>query len=117
MEHPVCDDCRKELDKVCLENSVWYGYIHVNGTKHLKRIASTDDWEEAWQSDFVHHISRPFVAQGRKNAEELFKEIIAQHDKFQYMFDWLKVRLQRKVLMGKSGKDYTCNHNKEIGHA
>lgn len=112
MEHPVCDQCRKILDEACRDNSVWYGYLHVNGTSHLKRIASTDDWEEAFNSDFVEKISRPFVATGRKDAQEIIKEMLNQHEKMVYMLEWLANQLKGKTLMAKAGadRDFGCEH-------
>ena len=114
MQHPVCDKCRLQLDEAAYKNSVWYGYVHVNGCKHLKRIASTDDWEEAWQSDFVAKISRPFLAQGRKKAQEIFEELLKQHGKMEYMAEWLEKQMAKKTLMAKSGSDFTCVHNEDL---
>lgn len=111
MEHPVCDKCRKELDKICWENSVWYGYLHVNGTSHLKRIASTDDWEEAFASDFVRKISRPFVAQGRKAAQEKMEEILVHHERWVKVTEWMASLIAGKTLVGKVESDFSCSHN------
>jgi len=51
----------------------WYGYIHINGSLHVKRYFDRGDIEEASSSPFVASITGcPIEAASR---EEAVKEI------------------------------------------
>ena len=55
----------------------WYGYVHVNGTVHLKRYFSAlqeGDINEAIESDFVVKVVGPFEAENREAAMKYLKE-------------------------------------------
>ena len=49
----------------------WYGYIHVDGTLHVKRYLSPEDLVEAYDSKFVEHVIGPFHATGPQHAASL----------------------------------------------
>lgn len=46
----------------------WYGYRHVNGTLHVKRMFTTGDFKEASASDFVLYTIGPFQAKNKVDA-------------------------------------------------
>jgi hypothetical protein len=46
----------------------WWGYLHVDGSVHVKRYFGPKDIAEAWQSDFVQDVTRPFLAEDRDDA-------------------------------------------------
>ena len=53
----------KEMDKL-----QWYGYRHINGSIHVKRFFSIEDYKEAASSDFVEYMSSVFLADDRDEA-------------------------------------------------
>jgi hypothetical protein len=108
----VCDKCQKILDQACRDKTVWYGYVHVNGSRHVKRIASTADWQEAFDSDFVKKITRPFITQGREQATEIFKEIIEAHDLTIRLSEYFTKMVENKVIftLKQINTDFTCEH-------
>lgn len=56
----------------------WYGYIHINGTLHVKRFfGDLGDVIEARSSDFVEYVFKPFEAPTRKHAIAILKQKIA----------------------------------------
>ena len=46
----------------------WWGYIHVNGSIHVKRYFSELDTDEAEDSPFVAQVIYPFKAYNREDA-------------------------------------------------
>lgn len=46
----------------------WWGYLHTNGTVHVKRFFDHQDIVEAGQSDFVQIAVGPFRALNRDEA-------------------------------------------------
>lgn len=49
----------------------WYGYIHVDGTLHVKRYFGPEDITEATDSEFVAQITGPFHAPNAEIAATL----------------------------------------------
>ena len=55
----------------------WYGYLHINGTLHIKRfLGDYGDIDECKQSDFVLCSVGPFEAESRKEAFVILQEKI-----------------------------------------
>jgi len=53
----------------------WYGYLHINGTLHVKRFfGDYGDIIECKQSDFVLCSAGPFDANSREEALAILKE-------------------------------------------
>ncbi len=52
----------------------WWGYVHVNGTYHVKRFFTKESFNDVKTSPFVLHIVDPFEAYNRDSAIEKFKE-------------------------------------------
>jgi len=70
---PIHDPDYNTQDEYLISNQVqtlsWYGYLHVNSTKHLKRyMGDPGDIEEARSSDFVTKVVGPFEATCRQAA-------------------------------------------------
>lgn len=60
-----------------MDENLWYGYLHVNGTVQVKRWFPTTghlDLEEALESPFVQKVHGPVPADNRKQALEIFTE-------------------------------------------
>jgi len=109
----VCVKCAAILDEQCQKQSMWYGYIHINDSIHAKRIASTADWEEAWKSDFVKKITRPFHADGREAAVIEIKKIFLEYDMaFSNAIKDLAAMFDGKVLVSKTATALPkmCDH-------
>lgn len=52
----------------------WYGYKHVNGTRHLRRyFGDYEDIQEAKASPFVQEVTEIFECNNRKQAEEIMR--------------------------------------------
>jgi hypothetical protein len=54
----------------------WYGYLHVNGSIHLKRYRpelQRGDIDEAVESDFVSVVKGPFKAENREEAMKILR--------------------------------------------
>jgi len=54
----------------------WWGYIHIDGSIHVKRFIDFGDILEAQSSDFVKSITGPFEANSRSEAIEAYKRIL-----------------------------------------
>jgi len=53
----------------------WYGYLHVQGSIHLRRyFGDRGDIDEAIESDFVALVKGPFEAESRKEALKILME-------------------------------------------
>lgn len=52
----------------------WWGYIHTDGTLHIKRYLSETQILDALNSDFVKVISGRVYADDKKEATKLIKE-------------------------------------------
>jgi len=46
----------------------WWGYLHVNGTLHVKIYFGELDITEAWESPFVAVVAGPWVCENREEA-------------------------------------------------
>lgn len=61
------------------EKILWWGYKHVSGTYQAKRYwgdSSQLDLQDAYESDFVEQVVRPFEADGRDDAlNEMYRAI------------------------------------------
>lgn len=51
----------------------WWGYVHVNGSLHVKRYFGPDDLSEARESDFVQDVYGPWQVNTREEAIEKLK--------------------------------------------
>lgn len=49
----------------------WWGYLHVSGTKMLKRYFDPDDPIIAAKSDFVERVIQPFMARDSTEARQI----------------------------------------------
>lgn len=47
---------------------LWWGYIHTNGTLHVKRYFNDKDLDDARYSHFVIKIFMPFEAKDNEEA-------------------------------------------------
>jgi hypothetical protein len=56
------------------ERNLWWGYRHVSGTYQAKRYYDKRDLDEAYESDFVESVVRPFEADTREEALDYIKE-------------------------------------------
>jgi len=54
----------------------WWGYLHVEGTLHVKPYFGEEDLLEARQSPFVKHSRGPWECSGREEALEKLKEAL-----------------------------------------
>jgi len=54
----------------------WWGYVHINGTIHVKRYFGPDDLVEARESDFVQDVYGPWQVNTREEAIEKLKRSI-----------------------------------------
>ena len=54
----------------------WWGYIHVDGSLHVKRFFDFGDILEAQASDFVKSVTAPFEADSRSESMEVYKRIL-----------------------------------------
>jgi hypothetical protein len=54
----------------------WWGYRHVSGSAHVKRLFSLRDIDEARESDFCEWVSEPFAATDRDDAMNKLIELI-----------------------------------------
>ena len=52
----------------------WWGYIHRNGTVHIKRYFSPLDITEANESPFVAIVLPPVEAKTKEEAEQYLKQ-------------------------------------------
>lgn len=52
---------------------MWYGYMHVSGSIHLKRYNDSGDIDEARESDFVEQVYGPFAAKTQSEALTILK--------------------------------------------
>lgn len=57
----------------------WWGYVHVNGTLHVKRYFNAKDLSEARESDFVQEVYGPWDVNSREEAEKQLQSIVG-HD-------------------------------------
>jgi hypothetical protein len=58
-------------------NSIqWWGYIHVDGSIHVKRYFSREDLVEARESDFVQQVFGPWEVDSREKALEKMKQYL-----------------------------------------
>ena len=72
-DNPIHDPEYKTQDEYLISNKVptclWYAYLHVNQTIHVKRyMGDYGDIQEARDSDFVVKVTEPFEAKNRENA-------------------------------------------------
>lgn len=54
----------------------WWGYLHTNGTVHVKRYFNDHDLDEADESPFVKRVTVAFEASDRDDALKTVKRII-----------------------------------------
>ena len=57
---------------------LWWGYIHTNGSTHLKRYFGPLDIEEAHKSPFCKVIFNPFPATNRDDAMVILNELVGE---------------------------------------
>ncbi len=51
----------------------WWGYLHENGSLHVKRYFSIEDLIEAGESPFVHVVAGPWDVDSREEAMKKLK--------------------------------------------
>lgn len=54
----------------------WWGYVHIDGSHHVKRFFNYGDLEEAQESPFVLRVSKAFLAANREEALEILEKQI-----------------------------------------
>lgn len=54
----------------------WWGYLHVEGTLHVKRFFGSEDILEAHESSFASLVAGPWECSGSEEALEKLKESI-----------------------------------------
>ena len=54
----------------------WWGYLHENGTLHVKRFFDMEDIFEAESSPFVDRVYGPWEADSRDGAIEKLKRCV-----------------------------------------
>jgi hypothetical protein len=62
-----------------MKELMWWGYLHTEGTVHLKRYFSPDDIIEAEDSPFVQAAFGPFPSKTREEAETKLKSSVADY--------------------------------------
>lgn len=65
-----------------MKKSQWWGYLHTNGTIHVKRVLGNMDGiiEDAYESPFVTRVFQPFDAISKEEADFIINEKI-NHEK------------------------------------
>ena len=58
------------------EELQWWGYIHKNGSTHLKRFFSDLDIQEAKESPFVREVFGPWEAADHEKANAVFSGLL-----------------------------------------
>lgn len=53
----------------------WWGYIHENGSLHVKRYFDEEDLKDAEASPFVERVLQPIEAENREQALKKFNKI------------------------------------------
>lgn len=53
---------------------LWWGYVHKDGSYHVKRFFDKEDLKDAEISPFVEQVIQPFDAQDREDALKKLKE-------------------------------------------
>lgn len=59
-----------------MEQIMWFGYKHINGSLHVKRYGDEKDYEEARDSDFVDRIYGPWACNQDEAQEHLRKAVV-----------------------------------------
>ena len=54
----------------------WWGYLHVEGTLHVKRYFGQIDIDEAYGSPFVRLVAGPWDCKDREEALKKLKKAI-----------------------------------------
>lgn len=54
----------------------WWGYLHVDGSLHVKRYFDQRDLDDAYESDFVYQVCQPLLAISREDAVAQIGEIL-----------------------------------------
>lgn len=58
---------------------LWWGYIHVDKSIHIKRYFNDGDINDARWSPFVEHVFEEFEASSREEAFKYIKEKVNVH--------------------------------------
>lgn len=59
-----------------MNDILWWGYLHDNGSIQVKRFFSEDDLDDALDSPFVARVVRPFSAKSREDAIAKMEDIL-----------------------------------------
>lgn len=59
---------------------LWWGYLHDNGSVHVKRFFDQRDLAEARESDFVEAVTGPFKANSREDAMVIASNNLGEDD-------------------------------------
>lgn len=62
----------------------WWGYLHMDGSLHVKPYFGPEDIAEAWESPFVNTVFGPWKCGSRKGALGLLKESIGNDMSLRY---------------------------------
>jgi len=54
----------------------WWGYLHTEGTLHVKRYFGPMDIDEAYESPFVSLVAGPWECKDREEALKKLKKTI-----------------------------------------
>lgn len=57
----------------------WWGYIHENGSLHIRRFFDEESINDAYFSPFVKQVFKPFEADSRVHAENILIDLIRQN--------------------------------------
>jgi hypothetical protein len=71
---------KKRKSKYAIDQSKWWGYLHVNGTLQVKAYYSVSQIEDAEESPFVKTIILPFKADTREEASMIINKKIRNEE-------------------------------------
>ena len=57
----------------------YWGYLHVNGTVHVKRFYDIEEIKDAQESPFVHKVFGPFYCTNTKEAFIVLENYFTSH--------------------------------------
>lgn len=61
-------------------NIKWWGYLHVEGTLHVKRYFDLQDLDEADESPFVELFAGPWECSGKEEALEKLRKAVEKYN-------------------------------------
>lgn len=82
-------------------NLMYWGYVHVNGTIHIKRYFGSADILEATESPFCKIILGPFQAKSVEGASLIFNMLLASIQEHDGVIKPKRVTLQQPTELEK----------------